>query len=374
MLAFVLCTVVGGETFACAGDGAAIPLSWVDDDFCDCTDGSDETATAACASISPPPRFACVMGELSTARTIPTSRVGDGVCDCCDGSDEAMATTVCPDRCAALRVELEVKLAERRVLLARGLSARTLLLGEASSMRQRWRADVAAMQLRVDEAIAAEILAKAVRDAAVAEESAIKRQRARFDADDWADDAVDELGAASDAGEGHHVLSWQRKHCESPGAEVVAGAEAGAEAAGESESAPAVQRASAAAPAEAARAAMPTVVVDASSTDADSAASAAAAAGDAAAAVTTVEVALDGVQHEVKRAEAAALLAPADGIGADAAGAAADATAAARALALERGLERAATARCADDDLAFSALPACACAPGAAFVPTPQVS
>ena len=374
LLACVSLRAVGGDTetatFACAG--AAIPLSWVDDDFCDCADGSDETATAACASISPPPRFACArwidgVGGLSTARSIPASRVGDGVCDCCDGSDEAAGATVCPDRCAALRVELEAKLAKRRALLARGLAARTLQLAEVSSMRQRWRADVAALQLRVDEAIVAEIRAKAARDAAVAEESAMKRQRARFEANDWADDVVDELGAASDAGEGRHLLSWQRKHCESPAAEVVAAAET----AGESESAPPERSTSDAAPA---------AEVDVGGADADGAASAAATVGDSTAAsdgdgdgdagavFATVEVALNGEQRELERADADALLAPADG-GADAVAARAEA---ASALDLERGLERAAAARCADDDLAFATLPACACAAGATFIPTPQ--
>eukprot|EP00904_Undaria_pinnatifida_P001405 jgi/Undpi1/11265/HiC_scaffold_30.g13563.m1 len=58
----------------------------VNDDYCDCFDGTDETLTPAC-SHKGHSRFRCLeTGPLN--QTIPTSRVWDGVCDCCDGSDE----------------------------------------------------------------------------------------------------------------------------------------------------------------------------------------------------------------------------------------------------------------------------------------------
>ena len=66
--------------FTCLDKSEMIPFRMVNDDYCDCLDGSDEPSTSAC----PGQTFHC---SQSSAR-IPSSRVNDGVCDCCDGSDE----------------------------------------------------------------------------------------------------------------------------------------------------------------------------------------------------------------------------------------------------------------------------------------------
>jgi hypothetical protein len=70
--------------------------SLLNDDFCDCADGSDEPGSAACAHVDwhdragvpTPTRFACAnVGHIP--KQLALSRVRDGICDCCDGTDEA---------------------------------------------------------------------------------------------------------------------------------------------------------------------------------------------------------------------------------------------------------------------------------------------
>ena len=91
-----------GESFTCDGS-IVLPLSAVNDDYCDCEDGSDEPGSSAC----PNGRFWCAnritMGtaayEHVLSEFLPSSRVNDGICDCCDGSDEIKT---CENTCGVL--------------------------------------------------------------------------------------------------------------------------------------------------------------------------------------------------------------------------------------------------------------------------------
>jgi hypothetical protein len=88
--------------FTCKDGSAIVSQSYVNDDFCDCADGTDEPGTAACAGRQQKSTgFACV-GET---RIIYSSMVNDGVCDCCDGSDELLALR-CLDNCKIVREQL----------------------------------------------------------------------------------------------------------------------------------------------------------------------------------------------------------------------------------------------------------------------------
>ncbi|CAN7006173.1 unnamed protein product [Brassica rapa subsp. trilocularis] len=67
----------------------------LNDDFCDCADGTDEPGTSAC----PNGKFYCRNAGHSPL-ILFSSRVNDGICeDCCDGSDEYGGNVTCPNTC-----------------------------------------------------------------------------------------------------------------------------------------------------------------------------------------------------------------------------------------------------------------------------------
>ena len=75
------------HTFTCQSSQEIIPVSQLNDEYCDCEDGSDEPLTSACSFT----QFHCRFGHVidhPNWKVIPSSRVNDGICDCCDGSDE----------------------------------------------------------------------------------------------------------------------------------------------------------------------------------------------------------------------------------------------------------------------------------------------
>jgi len=102
----------GGQFHCFDGQGSPLPAAAVNDEYCDCADGSDEPGTGACAGQTTTVFFC--RNEGSTPRHLYASRVGDGLCDCCDGSDEASLAertggrTACRNTCAEQgRVEQE---------------------------------------------------------------------------------------------------------------------------------------------------------------------------------------------------------------------------------------------------------------------------
>lgn len=84
----------GANRFQCLDGSMSISWDSVNDDYCDCGDGSDEPGTAAC----PDAYFYCLPQQLM----LRSFEVNDGHCDCCDGSDELDGPRSCPNICDEL--------------------------------------------------------------------------------------------------------------------------------------------------------------------------------------------------------------------------------------------------------------------------------
>ncbi|XP_060526312.1 glucosidase 2 subunit beta [Cylas formicarius] len=72
--------------FVCIKSMEILEFNKVNDDYCDCLDGTDEPGTNAC----PNGVFYCstTTEHRKFPKLVPSAKVNDGICDCCDGSDE----------------------------------------------------------------------------------------------------------------------------------------------------------------------------------------------------------------------------------------------------------------------------------------------
>jgi protein kinase C substrate 80K-H len=155
-----------------------LSYSQVNDNTCDCPDGSDEPGTAACASIdtlSPEqPLPGSLSGSTSTANAlpgfwcanaghigtyIPFSFVNDGVCDynlCCDGTEEysGVGGVKCPNKCAEIGKEYRRVEEERRKALEKAGKRRKTMAKESRELRRRVEARIASLTTEVEGLVA----------------------------------------------------------------------------------------------------------------------------------------------------------------------------------------------------------------------------
>ncbi|KAK4234990.1 glucosidase II beta subunit-like protein-domain-containing protein [Achaetomium macrosporum] len=163
------------STFACISNSSVVlDSSQINDNSCDCPDGSDEPGTAACShidSLSPQqPLPGSVTGTTNSTNAlpgfwcanaghiggyIPFMYVNDGVCDyelCCDGSDEFahVGGIQCENRCDAIGKEHRRLEELRRQRKERSAKRRRTMVKEARELRRRVEAKIAALKSEIE--------------------------------------------------------------------------------------------------------------------------------------------------------------------------------------------------------------------------------
>ncbi|GAB7364574.1 hypothetical protein MBLNU230_g5381t1 [Neophaeotheca triangularis] len=149
------------NTFACISNPSiSFPLSKVNDDYCDCPDGSDEPGTSACSYISPRsphtpadhtggnkvnstlalPGFYC-KNKGHIPAYVPLTNVNDGICDyeqCCDGSEEwgSVGGVKCVDKCEEIGKEWRKQDEARQKSLGNAGRKRKELVVEAARLKK----------------------------------------------------------------------------------------------------------------------------------------------------------------------------------------------------------------------------------------------
>ena len=148
-----------------------IPVSQVNDDYCDCPDGSDEPGTSACSYLSPLspqqpstdlglnltpalPGFYCKnKGHIPSY--LPFTSVNDGRCDytlCCDGTDEwaSVGGTSCPDRCKEIGKEWRKQDEARKKAHGAAMRRRKDLVTEATRLQTEVEKRIETLQAEVE--------------------------------------------------------------------------------------------------------------------------------------------------------------------------------------------------------------------------------
>ncbi len=177
----------------------------VNDDYCDCDDGTDEPGTSACSN----GLFHCSnIGYIE--KIIPSSRVNDGICgmfvyivityrilflitlylslDCCDAGDEYSSSVNCPNNCMELGEQMREERERYLELLKAGNEIRQRYIEEAKQKLGETKQELETLRSQLTEAeeqknaknevkTKAEELEKEALDKHRAEEDKLRKQR-----------------------------------------------------------------------------------------------------------------------------------------------------------------------------------------------------
>ncbi|MFH4976614.1 hypothetical protein AB6A40_003323 [Gnathostoma spinigerum] len=130
-----------GATFTCFDGSKTILFAKVNNNYCDCPDGSDEPGTSAC----PDATFYC-LNRGHKALIIPSSRVNDQICDCCDGSDEWNSAVDCPNICEQVGAEFREERLRQTEAAKKGYSKRAELVTEGMRILEEEKKNMETLQ------------------------------------------------------------------------------------------------------------------------------------------------------------------------------------------------------------------------------------
>ncbi|XP_068192008.1 glucosidase 2 subunit beta [Antennarius striatus] len=130
-----------GKPFTCLDGSRTIHFDRVNDDYCDCNDGSDEPGTAACPNGS----FHCTNAGFRPS-FIPSSRINDGICDCCDTTDEYNSGAACQNTCREMGRKERESLQKMAEIAKEGFMLKQQLIHEAKKGLEEKKAKLAEVQ------------------------------------------------------------------------------------------------------------------------------------------------------------------------------------------------------------------------------------
>lgn len=124
--------LTSGQSFKCIDGSATIPIESVNDDYCDCSDASDEPGTSACIH----GQFFCSnVGYMQ--KLIPSAWVNDGQCDCCDATDEYNSSIKCENTCGVLGEQYRAEQARYQEIANQGSAIRSQYKEEARQRKEQ---------------------------------------------------------------------------------------------------------------------------------------------------------------------------------------------------------------------------------------------